>query len=252
MFYGASVADLVLFVLVSIRTGVALRLIPFWGSGLLPVVGWIGLSIVIAGVSVPFCEPFATIPDLSEFVALAIKEVFVGVLVGSLVRIVFSIFEVVGDLSRISALTIPGGENANGTGSAPLTQAYVFLGSALFLLVGGHHAFITGFVGTMRSQPPTILPGLSTFSLGAAQAAIGLLSAAIGTAVLVAAPIFIAGLLADVIIGVASRIVKDSFAMTGTQVLRAVFVQLMIISTLGFVVSVAIRFVESNLIKMVL
>ncbi len=243
-----------LIVLLTIRIGAALRLTPFLGGLSLPILPWAGVSVILACVLAPQSGPVPTAAFGSgPWLALAAKELFIGVLIGALARIAFLVLEVAGDLARLSTVAIPRtGDSGQGDRGAPLTRAYTLIGIASFLLVDGHHAFISGLAGTTRCLPPALLPGALKLTAMGASPALELFSAAMGTAVLISGPVFIAGIAADFIVGLISRVSPGIAPPAGVQATRAILVQVAVIATLATVVSVAVDFLKSGMEHLVL
>ncbi len=234
--------------LLAIRVGAALRLAPFFGGNPLPLLPWAALSIILACVIAPQSGPAPTaVFGSGPWLALAAKELFIGVVIGALARLAFSVLEVAGDLASLSTAAIPATGEDMDTRGLPLTRVYTLLGTAAFLLVDGHHAFITGLAGTTRCLPPAIVPGTKDLIATGAAPALELFSTAMGTAVLISAPVFVAGLTADFLVGLVSRFVPGAAPAAGTQAVRSVAVQLAVIATLGFVVSAAVRFLQTGM-----
>jgi flagellar biosynthetic protein FliR len=228
--------------LISIRVGAALRLIPFFGGHPMPVLPWLGLSFSL-GIILSFQTGLGIAEDLDglRFAALVIKELFVGIVIGALVRFSFSVLEVVGEVAHLSTLSV-----LTGQGQSPYTTAYLLLGAGVFFLMKGHHALISGLASTIACAPPLEIPGIASVAGAGQDAAIRLFSSAMAAAVLIAAPIFAAGLFAELIVGVVSRL-HSGWAAAGAQTLRVVAVQVMVLASLGFVVTSAITFLESGL-----
>ncbi len=234
--------------LLAIRIGAALRLAPFLGGRPLPLLPWAGISIALAAVVAPQAYPVVSAPFGSAlWLALAVKELFVGVVIGALARIAFAVLDVAGDLARLSTVSIPAAGQGDGTRGAPLTRGYVLLGTAAFLLVDGHHAFIAGLIGTVRCMPPGSLPGTLESATTYVPLALKLFSSAMSTAVLISAPVFAAGIAADVVIGLLSRLSPGMAPPVGAQATRAIFVQLAIVASLGIVVTAAVNFLKSGI-----
>ena len=193
------------FGLLTIRLGAALRLVPFFGGAPMPVIPWFGLSVTLGALLAAQAGPHpdmtggTTIP--TRFLALAVKELFVGVIIGATVRIAFSVLEIVGQLAHISAFAVSEGEK-----SGVFPTAYTLLGAGIFLLIDGHHALIKGLVATTHALPPHLFPGADIFTGALLDGVIALFAGAMATGVLAAAPIFAAGLAADVIVGGVSRL----------------------------------------------
>ncbi len=231
--------------LFSIRIGAALRFVPFFGGGPLPLLPWLGLTLALALLLTPQSGPLGAI-GAHGWIALAVKELFIGVVIGTLARIAFSVLDVVGDLARISSLSIPRVETADFSRVSPLTGAYVLLATAVFLVADGHHALLSGLAKTAQCLPPLNMPGIQPLAAGGSSAALILFSAAMASAVMIAAPIFLAGIAADILIGLVSRFAAGT-AATGAQTVRLLFVQFMVIASLGLVVSTAINFLQTSM-----
>lgn len=226
--------------LLAIRIGVALRLIPFFGGAPMPVLPWLGLT---AALSLLLATTLglhpATVPSGPAFAALATKELFVGLVIGASIRFAFSVFEMVGSIVHLSAFGVlsPGNRTA-------MTTAYTLLGAGVFLAVGGHHGVISGLAATVRAVPPVDLPGWESMVGAGHAAAVALFCTAMATAVLIAAPLFFAGLFADLTIGVLSRF-YSGVGVTGAVTLRVIAVQLLALASLGLVVTHGISLLVS-------
>jgi flagellar biosynthetic protein FliR len=229
-------------VLISIRVGAALRLIPFFGGHPMPVLPWLGLSFSL-GLILSFQTGHGIGQDLNglRFAALVTKEIFVGIVIGALVRFSFSVLEVVGEVAHLSSLSVLAGQ-----GQSPYTTAYLLLGAGVFFLMKGHHALISGLASTIACVPPLEIPGIASVAGAGQDAAIRLFSSAMAAAVLISAPIFAAGLFAEVIVGMVSRL-NPGWATGGAQTLRVAAVQVTVLASLCFVVTSAIELLEAGL-----
>ncbi len=235
-----AVALLTTYALVAIRTGAALRLIPFFGGSPMPVLPWLALSAAVALALTPIAAATGDpAPGGLAWLALAVKELFVGVAIGILVRLAFSVLEVAAGLVRI--FSDSGRTESRDTPSAPLSVAYVLLAAAAFLLVGGHHGLISGLAGTFRCLPPGSLQ--APFETFGPSVAIGLFASAMGLAVLVSIPLLFAGAFAETFMGVVSRVAGNR----GGRALRVALVELAAIAILGTLVSGALGFLETAL-----
>ena len=242
-----------LLLLLTIRIAAALRLTPFFGGKPLGWVPWISVSIVLGMILLPFSGPVPGIAIGSMgWIALALKELFLGVVIGVLVRMAFFVFWMAGELARIQTLAIPEASSDEGLRGAPLTQMYVLLGTTAFLLAGGHHAFIVGLKGTIQCMPPGAIPDFSSVSASFIPVALNFFCTSLATAVLISAPIFVAGLFADVVVGLGFRLAPGIAPPLGAQAVRALIVQVILVATLGVAVSKGVRFLENSMEKIVL
>jgi flagellar biosynthetic protein FliR len=218
-------------VLLTLRIGAALRLTPFFGGHPMPILPCLALSASLGVLLVPYTAPLdARDLGMLTFTALGIKEIFIGVVIGTLTRMAFAVFELAGGISHFFAFAaLPGG------GQSPLATLYLLVGTGAFLVLRGHHGLIRGLAATIRAVSPLELPGLESLAGTGQDAAVHLFAAAMATAVLVAAPIFVAGLFAEVLVGVISRFVTGATSMD-SSLSRAVAVQLALVASLGLAV----------------
>jgi flagellar biosynthetic protein FliR len=236
--------------LLAIRFGAALRLTPFFGGAPLGWLSWFVLSVVLACILVPQSGPLplAEIGTGAWFV-LAVKEVFIGVVLGTIVRLAFSVFEVAGDLARLGTVSIPdAGEDSFARGT-PLSRAYTLLAAAVFLLVGGHHALLAGLGSTIRCLPPGVDPSSYDIFPFDVSVVLGLFGATMAMGVLISAPVFVAGISADILTGLISRVLSGVGPFRGMHAIRAAFVQVMVVIALGTVVSTGLSFLQDGVEK---
>jgi flagellar biosynthetic protein FliR len=230
------------FGLLVVRIAAALRLVPFFGGAPMPLLPWMGLSVTLGALIAPQVGPAPdAVQGAAHLLSLMLKELFLGLVIGAMVRIAFSVLEIVGQLAHILTFAIPEGRE-----QGPLSTAYVLLGTGIFLLIGGHHALLTGLVSTTRCLPPHALPGVEVFAGATTEAVIVLFASAMATGVLAAAPIFAAALAADLTVGAVSRL-YHGVAEAGAQTARLLVVQLMVVASLLLVVTTAVEFLQTGL-----
>ncbi len=232
--YGATIA------LLTFRIGAALRLIPFFGGAPLPLLAWAGLSVSLASLLAPQTGPANLEVGGGILIALACKEVFIGVIIGAMVRFSFMVLEVTGEIAGISSLTIHKDQEAG-----IYSKFYLLLGTGVFLLVDGHHALLQGIAATTRCVPPQGFPTAAGFGV-VEEGIIALFSGAMATGVSTAGPIFAAGIAADLILGSLTRI-SQGVAEAGVQTARVLATQLAVVVSLLFVVSSAVDFLQTSL-----
>ncbi len=234
--------------LLTIRVGAALRLVPFFWGRPLPLLPWAAISLCVALVLTPLRLPLVQVSLFSgPWVALALKELFIGVVIGSMARLAFLVLDAAGELLRVSTLTVGTGMGADPQRGAALDRFYVLVGTAVFLLVGGHHALFAGMASSVQCLPPETIPHLETMITSGISAPVRLFGTAMATAVMIAAPLFVAGLIADFLVALAARMVPGAGQQIGAQAIRLVFVQLVLLATFGAIVTVAVGFIQRSL-----
>jgi type III secretory pathway component EscT len=230
--------------LLLVRVGAALRLTPFLGGAPLPWAAWVGLSIALSAVLAPLALSGAALAVSHPWPVLAIKELFVGVVLGASARIAFSIFESIGRLVE-AAVPMPGlhGETDGVSGGSPLSVFYALFGASVFFLVGGHHAFVAALAGSVRRLPVASLPDLADAGAKGASGVLALFGGVTAWALLLAAPVFVAGLAADLALGLAARAAPwTGAAAQGSPGVRPIVAQAAMVAALGATVSAATTF----------
>lgn len=232
--YGATIA------LLTLRIGAALRLVPFFGGAPMPLPAWAGLSVSLAALLAPQAGPATLTLTGAVLAALACKEIFIGVIIGAMVRFAFTVLEVVGEIAGIASLVVHKDQE-----TTVYSRFTILLGTGVFLLVDGHHALLQGIAATTRCIPPHSFPTASGFGF-AEEGVIALFSGAMATGVVVAGPLFAAGIAADLVLGAVSRI-YPGVAEAGAQTARVLATQLAVVASLLFVVSSAVGFLQTSL-----
>ena len=243
-------AYLSLAILLVLRFGAALRLTPFFGGAPLGLLSWFGLSMVLACVLVPNGGPLPSVEiGTGAWFALAAKEIFIGVVLGAVVRIAFSVFEVAGDLARLGTISIPSAGDDSFARGTPISRVYTLLAAAVFLLVGGHHAVLSALWATVRCLPPGMMPGSQDVLPADVSVVLGIFGATMSMGVLISAPVFVAGVSADILTGLIARFTSGAEPSRGMHVVRAVCVQVMVVIALGTVVATALGFLQNGVEK---
>jgi flagellar biosynthetic protein FliR len=232
-----------------VRVAVALRLTPFLGGRALPWLAWAGLSVAVTLALWPFAgqEPAAGVVGLPSLLVAGLREALVGAAFGLAARLAYGVLESAGALLAAAVLTRPDpGAEELAPGSS-LTGLFVLFGTAAFLLVDGHHALLAALVGSLRCVP---VGGSIVLDHGVApllEAALGLFSGAFAWAVMIAAPVYVAGLIADALVALVSRGIPVASLPGATGGLRALLVQLALIAVLAGAVTAAVGFLERGL-----
>jgi flagellar biosynthesis protein FliR len=235
--------------LLLIRIGVALRLTPFLGGRPLPWLPWAGLSVCVTLVLLPavVAPGAARVDGLGTFVVLALRETLTGAALGLTARIAFSVLESAGGLLGAALPAVFAGGGATDERRSPLASLYVLFGTAAFLLMDGHHALLAALAGTIECLPPAAIPAAADPLAAGIDGALALFAGAFAWAVMIAAPVFVAGLAAELLSGLATRIAPVLGQGVGSQGLRTVVVQLALIAFLGATVTAAVGFLREGI-----
>lgn len=227
------------FSLTAVRVGAALRLAPFFGGSRLPAAAWLPLTTAVALALTASAPEGVAVPQGARgWLAAAAVELAVGAAVGGLARLAFAVLDIASNAVELSAF--PNAAPDEGDSCAGLSGLFGLVGTCAFLSVGGHHAFLSGLAATLRCRPPAVsLPDLA----GTADAALGIFAAAFGAGVLIAMPVFFAGLAADVAVGLLNRFLAGD-GQVAVRLSRIAVVELAAVAAVGFTVSGVLGFLE--------
>ncbi len=197
--------------LIWVRVLAMATMIPFLFGKPVPRVVTVGASVALALYAYSQLAPASPPPipeDLFFLVMLYLKEAFYGFIIGFSVGILFYAFQSVGQMidnqrgMSIARALIPQlGEQASLAGIFLFQFAVV-----MYLALGGHRVFFGAFFGSFQALPVLEFPvaGPGMFPL------LDLMARMSGMiffiALQLAAPVIIAILLADIILGMANRI----------------------------------------------
>lgn len=200
------------------RIGAALSVSPPFASIAVPrrVRAILALALTIAISHQP--APVA-ITGFAFWLAIA-SEILIGLTIGLSISLVFSAATWAGDvISSQLGLNLSEAYDPNGVSEGtPLGQAWRMLAIVVFLAANGHHILIRGLYASFDT-----LPAMSATTVHAAGGMfIGLLQSATVLAVQLAAPVFIATLIADVAIGLLGRTIPQLGVLTAGVTLRSV------------------------------
>jgi flagellar biosynthetic protein FliR len=207
--------QLVAFLLVLIRVGTWVWIAPPFGGKMLPPLVRVGVSIALAVPMTPSAAQAAgTIPTTpGPLVWAAVEQVLIGGLLGlvcltllSAVQSAGSLIDVVGGFSMAQ-----GFDPLLMQQNAVMSRVYGLIAGVLLLVTGGYMVLLQGFAATFGALPIT-----GTLDLSASGAT---LSTALSTMVVatlqIAAPIVGVAFLADVALGLMSRVAPalNAFAL---------------------------------------
>lgn len=217
---------LVLGALAVARIAPILWMVPFLGGKTLPAEARIALAVVLTVLLFPaLATDLGAVPTSPiAIVALLLKEVLVGAAMGLVTALPFAALEMSGRLVD----TVRGANLAevldphSGQRTSPLGELHLLLGVAVFLLVGGHHAFLRTLAESFTSTPVLSFPEAHPATVGAfAQGVARLGAAALATAIGLAGPAIVAILATEVALGILNRAAPQMGAYFVGMPLRA-------------------------------
>ncbi|MFN3395733.1 MAG: flagellar biosynthetic protein FliR [Thermodesulfovibrionales bacterium] len=139
------------FLLITIRAGFILIMLPFFGSKTIPAAFKIGLILAIAAVLTPVID-FKIKED--EIPLLVIRELFIGITLGLVARTVFLAIETAGQImSNTMGLSIATFFNPEIGQSTEVARLFSSILMLLFLSMDAHHDLIYIFARSYEWVP---------------------------------------------------------------------------------------------------
>ncbi|MDA8172561.1 MAG: flagellar biosynthetic protein FliR [Nitrospiraceae bacterium] len=141
------------FLLVLLRTSVAVAFLPFFSSSVFPKMFRIGFVVALAVVLTPVVN-FA-IPARSEIAGVILRETVLGAALGFAGRLVFFGIDMAAELISLSmGLSTATLLNPEIGQTTELTTFYTMFSMLVFLAVDAHHSIIYIFVKSFEWLPP--------------------------------------------------------------------------------------------------
>jgi flagellar biosynthetic protein FliR len=201
-------SSIAVFLLMLVRVGTMLMLLPGFNGRGVPVPAKIGFSVVLTLILVPVSP--AGDPALSEagrFVVGVGQEFLVGLLFGFAVALVFAAIEMAaGIINMQMGLNLAASFNPtfNTTGAA-LDTFYLVMASLIFFTINAHHLLIVALARSFTTLPVAT----ASISGSADQTIIALTSAMFVNALRIGLPVAGTLLIADIALGILSRMVPQ-------------------------------------------
>lgn len=185
-------------------------LLPFLGGKELPLLLRLALALALTVLFYPLAtEDIATPPwQLLELVALALKELAVGLAIGFLTALMWKAMEMAGHLvESVSGLGSSSRRTASWNSKAsPLVLLWWLSFTVLFFTLGGYKIFIVGLAESFRVIPLTGFAQFTPDLGGMMEGVIGLTARLFVVALALASPIIAVMFIADLVLGAISRI----------------------------------------------
>jgi flagellar biosynthetic protein FliR len=146
--------------MVFIRAGGLIALLPVFSGQSVPVQIRLAIAVLLAYLGAAQVRLAPAVPtDAIGLITVAVRELFIGLLMGFTIRLVFYAVEFAGQvMSTEIGLTVSSQIDpiSHNTSSAVGTALF-YLGSLLFLLSGCHHAVFLAFLRSFEIAPVGVL-----------------------------------------------------------------------------------------------
>jgi len=197
------------FVVVLARVGGAVSVLPGLGEGEIPTTVKAGVALMLSGLVLPVVEsriPGAGLPPLAMLAMIA-SELFCGLLLGWLARLIALALPVAGQLLAVqvglSSVLQPDPDLGSQTAG---TSRLLALAAPVLILSSGLYALpIRALVGSYRLFPPGTLPSVADAADSVAQATSG----SFALALQLAAPLVLGGMIWQVMLALVARLVPS-------------------------------------------
>jgi flagellar biosynthesis protein FliR len=208
------------FVLAFFRLGGMMLSAPLFGSARLPRRIKLYMTLAMAVAAASGVNTSAMPPSVWQIAAGIAGEIVFGLAIGMMLNLVFTAVQWAGEIIGqqmglgIGQVFDP----QSGQSGAIVGDVYFLLTMMMFLLAGGHRAFLAGVLDSFHRLPP-LSAGLDA---GLLDMVIGLLASATSLAMRLAGPMLVTMLAVDVVLGFLGRTIPQLNVMTAGLSLRAV------------------------------
>jgi type III secretion protein T len=204
---------LYLFLLSLFRIAPVIPLAPFFGAKLMPGMAKVGLAVSISVIMLPHLMLNTKGPILFDmgFVGYALKEAFIGYLLGFMISIPFFIANSAGTLidNQRGAASLQVSDPALSTQVSPIGLFYNYILIVLFYMIDGPYHFLDALSRSYVVVPIDQFIQLDFFrNIDSAfwQIIVHLLQQVMTISIQLAAPALVAILMADLFLGIANRL----------------------------------------------
>ncbi len=207
------VAQFVVFILAFLRITSLIVVAPILGNQTVPVPVKLALGAFMAYVLMPLLIPYAPAAEtkLAGFAVLALKEVFVGLVLGFAAGLLFAGLRYAGEfMAFVMGLSIASVYDPESAQNIPIIGELMYLfGILLFLVLNGHHFVLEALALSFRTAP---LGGVE-IAQPFADKLVALAGLVFVIAAKLAAPVVVAAFLTSVSLGVLARVMPQANMM---------------------------------------
>ncbi len=142
--------------MVFVRAGGLLALLPVFSGQNVPIQIRLAIAVLLAYLAGAQVQMAAALPaDALALVTVAARELFIGLLMGFAIRLIFYAVEFAGQvMSTEIGLTVSSQiDPISRSSTSPVGTALFYLGSLLFLISGCHHAVFLAFLRSFEIAP---------------------------------------------------------------------------------------------------
>ena len=193
---------------VFIRVGILFFLLPIFGARGVPSLWKIGLSMVMAIILTPVVPVPQLFPtNIYEIVISIIGEVIMGLLLGFIVRMFFTVVQMAGHFMsfQMGFAMARAIDPQTGAQSTVLTQFMYLFTILFFFSIDGHHMFIRAIASSFYIVPPNTL----SFDPSLTNVLIKISGNMFLIGIRMAAPIMVALFLSNLCLGIVARTVPQ-------------------------------------------
>jgi flagellar biosynthetic protein FliR len=201
--FGSS--QLMLLVLVFVRTGGIMLVAPVFGTNEVPPTVRALLAFTLALLMLPVTSgaSFVAPRNLIDFGLMVMAETLIGLTLGLGVMVLFSAFQLTGQMiGQLSGMSLGDVFNPGFNDNMPLFSHLLYLVTlAAYMLIGGHRLLLGGLLDTFQTLPP----GSAIVAPETERLFANLMTESFELGIRAAAPATIALLLATLVLGMVSR-----------------------------------------------
>ncbi len=186
------------FLLILLRAGIVLNMLPFLGSTNFPPQFRIGIAVAVSLVLTPVVEFQVARQDIP---AVVVREVMFAILFGLAARFVFYAVDMAGQvMSNATGLSMATIINPEIGQSTEVSQLFSIIATLLFFAVDAHHDLIAIFVKSYEWVPAGTLSASGVLASG-----ISLTGRIFVIALKISAPVVIIMLVTNILLGFISK-----------------------------------------------
>lgn len=231
-------ASLGLFMLIFARLTIMISLSPFFGLTNVPPQVKSGFALVISILVWPaFSRTDVSNLHGIEFLALLMKELLIGIVIGLTSQFIFAAIQMAGsytDTQRGMDQTVYYAPQMQGPASV-LSRLKYQAALALFLTINGHLLFLKAVVGTFLILPPNVFPAFQGGIMPVADKFIQLATQTMGTALALAAPMLISLFVIDIAFSAVGKVASQVQIHSESQPVKALSGLIVLALTIGLI-----------------